>query len=64
MGQHSSKELLDSIDLKELSGTELLDHLDRVSSEVKRRNDLYPKTQESAATEILSVLQSAFNIPK
>lgn len=64
MGQHPSKELLDSIDLKELSEADLLDHLDRVSSELKRRNNLYPKTQEGAATEILNILQTAFNVPK
>lgn len=45
-------------DLSGLSDGDLLSLLDRVSEEIKRRNNLLPRTAGSAAVEVVQALHS------
>lgn len=50
---------LRSVDLAELTDEEILDHLDRVSSDVKRRNSLLPAGEHPALT-VIEALRTAY----
>lgn len=43
-------------DLASMSDVDLLDLLDRVSSEIKRRNSLRPKSAGRAAVEVMQAI--------
>lgn len=58
-----AKEILDSVDLEELSDSDLLDHLDRVSESLKKRNSLFPKSGPSPVDGILDILRGATATP-
>jgi hypothetical protein len=60
MEQSASKTLLDSVDLEQLSDNELLSHLDKVSSELKRRNQLL-STSNLDTDPIRSIIDMAFS---
>lgn len=42
--------------LRGMTDEQLLDHLDKVSAEVKRRNSLMPKTAGSAMVDVLKAI--------
>lgn len=60
----TAKETLDSVDLDALSDTELLEHLDRVSENLKKRNSLIPSAGPSPVDGILNLIRNAAVAPR